>query len=437
MDPTEILQIQPGFSNDVEINVTEMQTIVSDKMKFTSLRAHASTPNQDLVDQSHSKILSELSKIIKDQIKASKKIISEMNGINSSDLTSLAPYDVPKGWQAASLQEHSSKKRVTKSVLTGLLPISFEIPEEYLVLEMDKLLLPHLDGHEAPDRNKKLTLFPFSERTNAWILERRRRADERHDLYYHHEKSNVTFRSTTEVVNFILYNAYPGKKQVTEKSALQENPLEQGSGTKRKTLFHRNQASSSSSARKQLNKNQTEEELVGLKGDSSENLPNSDEQGKPDNLDNSDSEATESDEDIYRAHQPFQHPLGREIKELKRNKRACEPKVQGNNGNYSSTDQALVNSGDGGKQNETVIENVSSEEVGDLAIQAPIELAVMEKKDSVTSASNPMESKTGNKGEVEDIFGQLDDLEDTSIAVQVLSNQFNLGDDIDKDLCFY
>lgn len=35
----------------------------------------------------------------------------------------------------------------------------------------------------------------------------------------------MTFRSTSEVVNFILYNAYPGKKQVTEKSALQENPL--------------------------------------------------------------------------------------------------------------------------------------------------------------------------------------------------------------------
>ena len=74
MDPTKILQIQPGFSNDVEINVTEMQTIVSDKMKFTSLRAHASTPNQELGDQSHSKILSELSKIIKDQIKVIYRI---------------------------------------------------------------------------------------------------------------------------------------------------------------------------------------------------------------------------------------------------------------------------------------------------------------------------------------------------------------------------
>ncbi|KAJ6739344.1 hypothetical protein OIU74_004164 [Salix koriyanagi] len=95
-------------------------------------------------------------------------------------------------------------------------------------------------------------------------------------------------------------------------------------------------ASSSSSARKQLNKNQAEDELVGLKGDSSENLPNSDEEGKPDNLDNSDWN----------------------------NKRAYEPKVQGNNGNCSSTDQALVNYGDG-KQNETVNEKVSSEEVGD------------------------------------------------------------------------
>ncbi|KAJ6365429.1 hypothetical protein OIU76_030245 [Salix suchowensis] len=85
-------------------------------------------------------------------------------------------------------------------------------------------------------------------------------------------------------------------------------------------------ASSSSSARKQLNKNQAEEELVGLKGDSSENLPNSDEEGN--------------------------------------NKRAYEPEVQGNNGNCSSTDQTLVNYGDG-KQNETVIEKVSSEEVGD------------------------------------------------------------------------
>ncbi|KAF9679921.1 hypothetical protein SADUNF_Sadunf06G0065900 [Salix dunnii] len=444
MDPAKMLQIQPGFSDNVEINVLEMQTIVSNKMKFSSLRAHTSTPNQELVDQSHSGILSELSKMIKDQIKASKKIISEMNGINFPDLTSLVPSDLPKGWHAASLQEtltqHSLKRRVTKSVLVGLLPISFEIPEEYLVLEMDKLLLPNLDGHEASGHNKKLTLFPFSERANAWIFERRRRADERHDMYYHHEKSNVTFRSTSEVVNFILYNAYPGKKQVTEKSALQENPLclvqEQGSGTKRKTLFHRNQASSSSSVRQQLNENQTEEELVGLKGDSSKNPPNSDEEGKPDN---SDSEATESDEDIYRARQPFQHPLSRDFKELKTsvgNKRAYEPKVQGNNGHYSSTDQALVNYGDG-KQTETVIENVSSEQVGDLAIQTPVELAVMEKKDNVTSASYPMESNTEKKGDVEDIFGQLGDLEDASIAVQVLGNQFNLGDDIDKDLCFY
>uniref|UniRef100_A0A6N2LJ95 Uncharacterized protein n=1 Tax=Salix viminalis TaxID=40686 RepID=A0A6N2LJ95_SALVM len=62
------------------------------------------------------------------------------------------------------------------------------------------------------------------------------------------------------------------------------------------------------------------------------------------NLDSSDSEATERDEDIYRDHQPFQHPLCRDFKELKRNnKRACEPEVQGNNGNCSSTDQTLVN----------------------------------------------------------------------------------------------
>ena len=74
MDPAKILQIQPGFSDNVEINVSEMQTIVSNKMKFSSLRAHTSTPNQELVDQSHSGILSELSKMIKDQIKVIYRI---------------------------------------------------------------------------------------------------------------------------------------------------------------------------------------------------------------------------------------------------------------------------------------------------------------------------------------------------------------------------
>lgn len=96
---------------------------------------------------------------------------------------------------------------------------------------------------------------------------------------------------------------------------------EQGSGTKRKTLVHGNQASSSSGVRKQLNKNQTEEDFVGLKGDSYKNLPSSDKEVevKPDNLDNSDSEATESDEDVYRAQQPFQHPPSQEIQGLKSN----------------------------------------------------------------------------------------------------------------------
>jgi hypothetical protein len=118
------------------------------------------------------------------------------------------------------------------------------------------------------------------------------------------------------------------------------------------------------------------------------------------------------------------------------NKRAYEPEGQGKSGHSSSTNQALVNSGDG-KQNKTVIEIVSSEEEGDLAIQTPVESVVMEKKDNVTSTSNPTESNTGKKGDVEDIFGQLGDLEDASTAVRVLGNQFNLGDDIVKDLCFY
>lgn len=56
MDPTRILQIQPVLPNDVEINVSEMQTIVSNKMTFSSSRVH-------------SEILSKLSQMIKDQIK--------------------------------------------------------------------------------------------------------------------------------------------------------------------------------------------------------------------------------------------------------------------------------------------------------------------------------------------------------------------------------
>ena len=56
MDLTRILQIQPVLPNNVEINVSEVQTIVSNNMKFISSRVH-------------SEILSKLSKMIKDQIK--------------------------------------------------------------------------------------------------------------------------------------------------------------------------------------------------------------------------------------------------------------------------------------------------------------------------------------------------------------------------------
>ena len=51
-----------------------------------------------------------------------------------------------------------------------------------LIVRLQQLPLPNLDVHEAPVHNKKVTSFPFSERTNAWIFERRRRTDERHDL---------------------------------------------------------------------------------------------------------------------------------------------------------------------------------------------------------------------------------------------------------------
>ncbi|KAJ6395598.1 hypothetical protein OIU77_020783 [Salix suchowensis] len=105
-----------------------------------------------------------------------------------------------------------------------------------------------------------------------------------------------------------------------------KSPSHHAATSSRGFVWRQALASSSSSARKQLNKNQTEEELVGLKGDSSENLPNSDEEGN--------------------------------------NKRAYEPKVQGTMGTAHPQTKALVNYGDG-KQNETVIEKVSSEEVGD------------------------------------------------------------------------
>jgi hypothetical protein len=39
-----------------------------------------------------------------------------------------------------SLTQHSLKRKATKSVLVGLLPLSFEIPEEYLALDMDKVV---------------------------------------------------------------------------------------------------------------------------------------------------------------------------------------------------------------------------------------------------------------------------------------------------------
>ncbi|CAK7333881.1 unnamed protein product [Dovyalis caffra] len=108
MDPTRILQeAQRTFTNDVEIDGLETQTVVS-------------TLNQETIAQSSSENLSKLSQVIKDQIKVGKK-----------------------GWDAATLQEsftqHALKRKGTKSVLVGLLPLSFEIPEEFLIPDMDEI----------------------------------------------------------------------------------------------------------------------------------------------------------------------------------------------------------------------------------------------------------------------------------------------------------
>jgi hypothetical protein len=46
-----------------------------------------------------------------------------------------------------------------------------------------------------------------------------------HIQYYHHEKSRRTFRSAVEVVNFLLYEAYPDKPQTTNKNKSEEEYL--------------------------------------------------------------------------------------------------------------------------------------------------------------------------------------------------------------------
>ncbi|CAK7333883.1 unnamed protein product [Dovyalis caffra] len=261
----------------------------------------------------------------------------------------------------------------------------------------------------------------------------------------------MTFRSTKEVLNFILYNAYPDKKQITKKSALEENPLAQGSGKKRRTFSHEKEASSSSILCRKSNSIQIEEGFIELnvfrtKDDFTESkiiIQKEKDFPKSNVVETEDDfielNATESDEDIYTARQLFQHPLGEETKELKRNKRegTYQPSVQGESSQYPFACQALENSGDG-KENKTVTnKNVSEEEIGADVIQTPTTWAVIEKKDNVTSSSKPVEENTGKKGDVEDIFGQLGDLQDASVAEQVLSKQFNQEDDAYKDLYFF
>ncbi|CAB4314929.1 unnamed protein product [Prunus armeniaca] len=61
--------------------------------------------------------------------------------------------------------------------------------------------------------------YSFAQRLRGWKLERRQRSTLMCDMYYRHQESNIFFRSNTEVVNFILYEAKPQDKRTTKRKA--------------------------------------------------------------------------------------------------------------------------------------------------------------------------------------------------------------------------
>ncbi|PQQ09985.1 hypothetical protein Pyn_03411 [Prunus yedoensis var. nudiflora] len=127
-------------------------------------------------------------------------------------------------------EENLKRKRVATTPVGEIVVESFMLPQ-YLRLDCLDLenglifvcgiwlqLLPFDEELYASivHRTRK---YSFAQRLRGWKLERRQRSTLMCDMYYRHQESNMFFRSNTEVVNFILYEAKPQDKRTTKRKA--------------------------------------------------------------------------------------------------------------------------------------------------------------------------------------------------------------------------
>ncbi|CAB4284513.1 unnamed protein product [Prunus armeniaca] len=121
-------------------------------------------------------------------------------------------------------EENLKRKRVATTSVGEIVVESFVLPQ-YLSLDCLDLenvkhftLLP-MDEELYASIVHRTRKYSFAQRLRGWKLERRQRSTLMCDMYYRHQESNIFFRSNTEVVNFILYEAKPQDKRTTKRKA--------------------------------------------------------------------------------------------------------------------------------------------------------------------------------------------------------------------------
>ncbi|OWM75241.1 hypothetical protein CDL15_Pgr023762 [Punica granatum] len=96
---------------------------------------------------------------------------------------------------------HQRKKKMPTQLM-GEICTSFELPDGFDI-NLDELTVIASHG------SRRISQFSFFERLAGWKIECKVRTNGKSDLYYTHEMSKKTFRSVKEVVNFMMFEAYP------------------------------------------------------------------------------------------------------------------------------------------------------------------------------------------------------------------------------------
>ncbi|GAY65512.1 hypothetical protein CUMW_241700 [Citrus unshiu] len=136
------------------------------------------------------------------------------------------PLSVPEDNDAGS-SSSKAKNKTKNDVLVGKIYTSFQLPEDYPVLDLDldKLPVPaYLLDRLMPHVKRSNRSFSFMQRMAHWRIERKLRSNWKNcDMYFIHQTSDELLRSAIEVVNFILYEIVPRDLMKTKKNTLEED----------------------------------------------------------------------------------------------------------------------------------------------------------------------------------------------------------------------